>query len=253
MNTIAVIFAGGKGTRLTHADGPKQFVEIGGKSIVGWTLDIFQKSPAIDSIYIVSLESHLDVMRSIVSASGFTKVRAIVAGGEYAMESIANGLRAAQADGNPDDSVVLIHDGVRPIINANLIDSIVASVVEHGNGITSAAAFETLAASKDNGATIDSVTERTEMYTLQAPQAFRLGPIVAAHTAALDAGIHDRVVDQAHLIDSLPADSIDSSLRPMALVPGVRGNIKITTFDDINYFEYLLDSGKYADIVTGAR
>ena len=193
-----------------------------------------------------------DVMRDIVDRFQFSKVKEIVAGGEYAMDSILRGLRAAHADGNDEDSIVLIHDGVRPIINATLVNLIVTSVNEHGNGITSAPAFETLASSLDDGRTIDDVTERSQMYTLQAPQAFRLGPILKAHELALEIGIHNRVVDQAHLINSLGTASLDGSLAPLRLVSGVRGNIKITTFDDINYFEYLLHSGKYEDIVNGS-
>jgi 2-C-methyl-D-erythritol 4-phosphate cytidylyltransferase len=249
MKTIAIVFAGGKGTRLSHKDGPKQFVEVGGKTIIAWTLDLFQQSPAIDSIYVVSIESHLEKMKRIVTDGHFYKVRTVIPGGQYAMESIHLGLLAAAADGLAADTIVLIHDGVRPIISSSLIDSIVHSVETHGSGVTSAAAFETLAASLDGGATIASVTNRSEMYTLQAPQAFRLGPILEAHSSGIALSIHDKVIDQAHLIDSLPAESLHPTLTRLALVEGVRGNIKITTIDDINYFDFLLESGKYREIV----
>lgn len=249
MSTIAIIFAGGKGTRLTHKDGPKQFVEVGGRPIIAWTLDLFQVSPTIDAIYVVSIETHLETMNQIVAQGLFDKVRRVIPGGRYAMESIYLGLRAAADDGVADDAVVLVHDGVRPIISATLIDSVVDSVKAHGSGITSAAAFETLASSRDCGATIESVTERSHMYTLQAPQAFLLGPLLNAHEQGIEQAIHDKVVDQAHLIDSLSTENLDSSLSTLSLVEGVRGNIKITTIDDINYFEFLIQSGKYWEIV----
>ncbi len=252
MKTIAVIFAGGKGTRLAHKDGPKQFVEIGGKPIIAWTLDIFQKSSVIDSIYVVSLASHIGVMQKIVSDYGITKVEKIVPGGYYAMDSIFAGLNAAVEDNNPDDAIVLLHDGVRPIINTALIDIVVSSVQERGNAITSSPAFETLASSKDGGETLDSITERSEMYTLQAPQAFRLGAIYDAHIKAKAADVHNKVVDQAHLVGRLDKTDLDVSLAQLHLIPGVRGNIKITTFDDINYFEFLIDSGKYEEILKGS-
>src|SRR5690606_6876431 len=101
---------------------------------------------------------------------------------------------------------------------------VVSSVQENGNAITSSPAFETLAVSRDQGETISSVTERTEMYTLQAPQAFHLGAIVQAHKQSMEQGLHDQVVDQAHLIDSLETSQLHSSLSKLHLVPGVRGN-----------------------------
>jgi 2-C-methyl-D-erythritol 4-phosphate cytidylyltransferase len=86
------------------------------------------------------------------------------------------------------------------------------------------------------------------MFTLQAPQAFRLGPIHKAHLLGKQERIHDKVVDQAHLISLLREEKIDRTLAPLRLVEGLVGNIKITTTDDINYFEFLLKSGKYKQL-----
>jgi 2-C-methyl-D-erythritol 4-phosphate cytidylyltransferase len=251
--TIAVVFAGGKGTRLANQTQPKQFVEVGGKPIIAWTLQLFENSSAIDAIYVVSIDSHLDLMKELIAEHGFSKVKQVAAGGDYAMESIFIGLNLALADNQPEDAVVLIHDGVRPIINAELIDRIVASVATDGNAVTSRPAYETLASSKDQGATVSTVTERSEMFTLQAPQAFRLGPIQKAHLLSKQEGLHDRVVDQAHLISLLQKEKIDQTLTPLRLVEGLVGNIKITTSDDINYFEFLLQSGKYQELTQGTN
>lgn len=246
--TIAVVFAGGKGTRLTNQTQPKQFVEVGGKPIIAWTLQLFESSPEIDAIYVVSIDSHLDPMKELIAQHGFRKVKKVVAGGDYAMESIFIGLELALSDNQPEDAIVLIHDGVRPIINGELIERIVQSVANHGNAVTSRPAYETLAASKDEGNTVSIVTERSEMFTLQAPQAFRLGPIHKAHLLGKQERIHDKVVDQAHLISLLQEEKIDRTLAPLRLVEGLVGNIKITTTDDINYFEFLLQSGKYKQL-----
>lgn len=251
--TIAVVFAGGKGTRLANQSQPKQFVAVGGKPIIAWTLGLLQDSPEIAAIYLVSIESHMELMNEIVTEHKFSKVKNVVPGGEYAMESIFIGLDAAVQDGNPSDSVVLIHDGVRPIINQDLIREVAASVRLHGNGITSNHAFETLAESNDGGNTVSEVTERSKMFTLQAPQAFKLGPIHSAHKLAKQVGVHDKVVDQAHLIHSLRGQEIDQSLNPLRLVSGLKGNIKITTADEINYFEFLLESGKYHELTSATK
>lgn len=250
---IALVFAGGRGTRLTNQTQPKQFVEVGGKPIIAWTLQLFEDSPDIDAVYVVSIESHLDLMNELISKYGFSKVQKVAAGGAYAMESIFIGLELALADNQPKDAVVLIHDGVRPIINSELIGRIVSSVIKHGNAVTSRPAYETLAASNDAGSTVSTVTERSEMYTLQAPQAFRLGPIYKAHLIGKQEGIHDKVVDQAHLVSLLDREKLEPTLYPLRLVEGLVGNIKITTTDDITYFEYLLNSGKYQEFTKGTR
>jgi 2-C-methyl-D-erythritol 4-phosphate cytidylyltransferase len=169
------------------------------------------------------------------------------------MESIFTGLEIALSDNQPEDAIVLIHDGVRPIINGELIARIVQSVIKHGNAVTSRPAYETLAASKDEGNTVSSVTERSEMFTLQAPQAFRLGPIHKAHLLGKQKRIHDQVVDQAHLISLLEKEQLESTVSPLRLVEGLVGNIKITTTDDINYFEFLLQSGKYKQLTQGTK
>ena len=251
--TIAVVFAGGKGTRLANQTQPKQFVEVGGKPIIAWTLQLFENSPEIDAIYVVSIDSHLDLMKELISQFGFSKVKKVVSGGDYAMESIFTGLEIALSDNQPEDAIVLIHDGVRPIINGELIARIVQSVIKHGNAVTSRPAYETLAASKDEGNTVSSVTERSEMFTLQAPQAFRLGPIHKAHLLGKQKRIHDQVVDQAHLVSLLEKEQLESTVSPLRLVEGLVGNIKITTTDDINYFEFLLQSGKYKQLTQGTK
>jgi 2-C-methyl-D-erythritol 4-phosphate cytidylyltransferase len=245
---IAIIFAGGKGTRLANHTPPKQFVEVEGKPIIAWTLQVFQESPDIDVIYVVSIQSHIELMNQIVQQHGISKVKRVVSGGEYAMDSVYIGLETAMSDRQPADSVVLLHDGVRPIISQDLIRRIIDSVRVHGNGITSTRAYETLASSKDNGQTVSMVTERIEMLTLQAPQAFRLLPIHRAHALGKQLGVQHKVVDQAHLISTLDKKILEDSVAPLRLVEGLSGNIKITTIDDVHYFEFLLKSGKYYEL-----
>ena len=250
---IAVIFAGGQGTRLANQSQPKQFVEVGGRSIIAWTLQIFQDSPDIDAIYLVSIQSHIGLMNEIINRHNFSKVRKVVPGGSYAMESVAIGLEAVLDDNQPVGSVVLLHDGVRPIISKDLIRRIIKSVELYGNGVTATPAYETLAASNDNGDTVSKMTERSEMFTLQAPQAFRLSSIHRAHLLGRQKGIHDRVVDQAHLISVLGHENPDDSLLPIRLVKGILANKKITTTDDLTYFEFLLSSGKYDEWINSSE
>ena len=131
---IAVIFAGGSGVRM-GAGIPKQFLEINGKPIIVHTLELFENHNEIDKIYIVMLEEYIPYMNKLVKKFGLDKVCGIVAGGETGQDSIYNGLKKAQSE-NGDDSIVLIHDGVRPWVSYDTISRNIQGVKDCGNAIT---------------------------------------------------------------------------------------------------------------------
>ena len=240
---IAVIFAGGVGSRMNHPDGPKQFIRVNDKPIIVYTLEHFQNHPAIDAVYIACLEEGLDLVKGYVAEYGLDKVKSIVKGGDSAQASIFNGLDAAMADAENDETTcVLIHDGVRPIINNKLIDDNIASVREFGSAISSIPAFETVARSLDGGKTVDDVENRDLMYILQAPQSFRLGDIHSAHQRSISEGMMGRFIDQAHMMNHYGHD--------IHMIDGFRGNIKITVPLDLAYFNFLVSSGEF-EAVTG--
>lgn len=241
---IAVIFAGGVGSRMEHVDNlPKQFIRVQDKPILVWTIEHFQNHPEIDRIYLVSLADSLDVVQDIVEEYHLDKVRAIVAGGESAQGSILNGLQAAIDDGNARDDIVLIHDGVRPIINAAMITDNIKSVRRHGSGITSIPAFETVAQAWEGSRVVEAVTDRNKMHILQAPQTFRLGEIYELNEIVREDGLLGRFVDQAHLCDHFK--------KRLYLVEGIRGNVKITVPLDVAFLKHLIDSGEYDRVTQG--
>ena len=124
---VALIFAGGSGTRMNTKSKPKQFLELHGKEIIIYTLEHFERHPEIDAIAVVCIADWIDYLKSIIRKHGIDKVKWIVPGGETGQDSIFNGLEAIHKD-CPEDSVVLIHDGVRPLINRELIsDNIVTN------------------------------------------------------------------------------------------------------------------------------
>lgn len=228
---IAIIFAGGSGMRM-GADIPKQFLEIAGRPILAHTLKIFQMHNEIDKIYLVCNPSFCAQTEKIVREDDISKVCEIVDGGVSAQDSIYNGLKAAAAE-EPSDAIVLIHDGVRPYITQNVISSNIAGVKERGNAITFTPCFETLVLSED-GRSVSDIPPRRMSYSAQAPQSFRLGDILAAHEKirATPEGYTD-LVDQATICWKLGI--------PINLVPGNRGNLKITTPEDIIMLEALLE------------
>src|SRR5574344_1257836 len=117
---IALIFAGGSGTRMNSVAKPKQFLELNGKPIIIYTLEIFDSLPAIDGIIVVCVDGWIDYLKKFLRKFEITKVTEIVSGGTTGQDSIYNGIKAASRI-YPDDSIVLIHDGVRPLITEKAI------------------------------------------------------------------------------------------------------------------------------------
>ncbi|GAA2721801.1 IspD/TarI family cytidylyltransferase [Cellulomonas aerilata] len=242
-DAIAIVFAGGIGSRMTNAAQPKQFLPVEGKPILVHTLEHFQKHPEVRAIYIATLASHVEDTWELVRRFGLDKVRRVVPGGASAQGSILNGMRCALEDGTPEDAVALVHDGVRPLINQALITDNIALARSRGNAITAIPCFETIARSTDGAHTIESVTRRDEMHILQAPQTVTLGRAFRLNVRSEEDGLLGDFVDQAQLLTHYG--------ETMHLVPGFRGNVKITT--DLDYLQYqiLAASGHLAAVIGG--
>lgn len=227
---IAIIFAGGSGVRM-GAGIPKQFLEINGKPILIHTLQLFQYHDMIDKIYVSVLEDYIPYVEDLVSENRIDKVTRVIPGGETAQDSIYNALKTAEAE-NPDDSIVLLHDGVRPFISYDVITDNINGVIENGNAITCTPCYETIMISKD-GKTVDSVPYRKETYAAQAPQSFYLKDIIVAHDVVrARESRYENMVDACTIIRS---QGIKANI-----VMGNRGNIKVTTPEDVYTFRALL-------------
>lgn len=217
---IAVIFAGGIGSRMSSATIPKQFLEIHGTPLIVHTIQHFQDHPEIDRIAVSILPEWREKFARLVARYELTKVHWIVDGGATGQESRHRALRVV-ANECPPDSVVLLHDGVRPLIDAELITNNIETVKDRGPAITSTKFHETIIVSTSGK--VDDVLPRDPLYVAQAPQSLRLD-------TAID--IYDRAVAEGE------NDSIDtcSLLRryghELYRVDGPRSNIKITTAED---------------------
>ena len=217
---VAVIFAGGIGVRMNSRAVPKQFLEIHGKPVIIHALEHFDAHPDIDGIAIAILAEYRDHLVELLRRYGIGKARWIVAGGETGQQSRHNALKAVAQD-CPEDTIVLIHDGVRPLIHAALISANIESVVMHGSGITCTKANETVISSGDHH--IEAVIPRDHVYTAQAPQSFRLGEILSLYDRAVAEGEHD-TIDSCSLMHRYG--------RKLCRVDGPSSNIKITTAQD---------------------
>jgi len=227
---VAIIFAGGVGVRM-GADVPKQFLELDGKPVLAHALALFQNRPMVDEIVLVVAPEYFDDCRALAARYGIAKPMTLAESGESAQDSIYSGLKTAAAK-YPADTTVLLHDGVRPYVLPEVITANIEAVEKFGNAVTYTPCYETIVLSKD-GQTIDALPYRRESYTAQAPQSFRLGDILAAHEKirARPEGYTD-MIDQATICWTLGI--------PIHLVPGNRGNVKITTPEDIISLDALL-------------
>ncbi len=234
---IAIIFAGGTGQRFSNNNLPKQFVEVFGKPIIVHTLEIFQKHQSIDKIYISILSDYYGLMSDLVKKFNLNKVVKIVLGGETGQHSIYNALKAAEKE-NPKDSIVLIHDGVRPILDHSVISQNIQDVINFGNSITCTPCYETILIS-DTGINPKEIPYRKNTYAAQAPQCFYLNEIIDAHEK-----IREKNPKYIDMIDSC---TIFNTLgKKTYMTKGNFGNIKVTTPRDLYILEALLKYRKEA-------
>lgn len=238
MNT-ALIFAGGAGRRMHSAGKPKQFLELHGKPIIIYTLEHFDRHPEIDAIAVVCIEGWIDYFRDLLDRFRIRKVRWIVPGGATSQDSTRAGLGAIAADCDPRDTIVLIHDGVRPLITEKLISDNIAAVKQYGNAITAAPAIETII-TVDGDENVEQLIDRQTCRLARAPQSFWLADIMAMHQRAIEER-YDKMIDSASLMIHYGAR--------LHLVDGPAENIKITTPSDFYIFKAITESRENMQIL----
>lgn len=230
---IAIIFAGGTGERLKNGEDktPKQFLKIHNKPIIVYTLELFQQHPEIDKIYISIHPDYYEYMAQLVKLYMIDKVAGIVNGGVTGQDSIYNALKLAQRE-NSDDALVLIHDGVRPNITPEVISNNIECAKQNGNAITCTSCFETILIS-ENSKNPKYVPYRKNTYAAQAPQTFNLGEVINAHEIMRKTNPnYTDIVDTCTLFKTLNKETF--------MVKGNRGNIKITTIEDLYILRALI-------------
>lgn len=229
---IGVIFAGGVGSRMNSKEKPKQFLEVHGKPIIVHTIEIFERVKDIDAIVVSCIEEWIPYMEELKYKFRLDKIKAIVPGGDTGQASIYNGLVAAESISKSEDTVVLIHDGVRPLINEVLIVKNIENVKQNGSAITCSTAKETFVIVNDH-IEVEKIPSRAHSRIAKAPQSFYLRDILEVHRQAL----RDRVTNA---IDSCTLMSQYG--KKLSVVEGPYENIKITTPDDFYMFRALFDA-----------
>lgn len=217
---------------------PKQFLELHGKPILAYTMEIFERSPEIDAIVLVSLSDWIAYCHDLTKRYGFSKVVAIVPGGSVPMESILAGLRKV-SELFPKESIVLIHDGVRPLIHEELIRGLISDVRTYGNAVTVSPAIETVLIA-ENGEYVGKILNRTQCLMARAPQCFVLGDIMSAFSSHEEKELFN-FIDCASMMQFYGV-----RLHP---VVGPSTNIKITTPIDYYMFRAVLDARETSQIL----
>lgn len=235
MKNIALIFAGGVGSRMKNTDKPKQFLELDSKPIIIHTIEKFEKCNVIDSIAIACKKEYIGELKEMLVKFSIKKVKWIVPGGDTGQLSIYNALESIKNDNRVhDDTVVLIHDGVRPIITNELILENIVTARTHGNAITVVNAIETSFVSK-NSCDITEMLKREEVFHARAPQTFFLNEIYTLHKEEMGR-------DNFNNIDS--CSIMHKNGYKLNFVVGKTSNIKITTYEDYFIFKALYELEK---------
>lgn len=185
---IAVIFAGGVGSRMHSKERPKQFLEMYNKPIIIHTLEYFQSHPMTDAIVVVCIESWILYLKELIYKFRIEKVKTVVLGGKTGQLSIFHGLKGAKEIAKNKKAIVLIHDGVRPLITEKLITGNIESVKIYGSAITTAKVKETILVVNEKDASIDYVPSRNNSRVAKVPQSFWLDDILTTHEKALGKG-----------------------------------------------------------------
>ena len=232
---VGLIIAGGIGERM-RTNIPKQFLKVNGKEVIFYTLEAFQKNRDIDSIVVVCLEGWENVLFRGAEEYKITKMLSlpdsgIVKGGDTGMHSLRNGMHYLKNNFDPE-SIVVIHDAVRPLISQDIITSNVAGVKAYGTAITTIPATEALLGITDEKPE-DSmqVVDRNHVMRTQTPQSLYLKDFIWAHEESVRREIKDTVATCTLLIELG---------REVHLVLGETTNFKITTQEDLTLMKAYL-------------
>ena len=194
-------------------------------------MEHFNNHELIDGIIVVCVEGWIGYCQNLVEKFHIGKVKAIIPGGATGMLSRFEGIKKAK-ELYTDDTLCLMHDGVRPRINYDIISRNIESVEKYGSGVTVAPAIETIAIKDNRDNKVGEIIDRSKCQLAKAPQSFRLGDLYEVHRHAIDSGMAD-CIDTAYLMQQSGYD--------VYTVEGTAENIKITTPTDFYIFRALMD------------
>ena len=233
---IAIIIAGGVGKRMGR-DIPKQFIEVYGKTVLAYTLDGFQHHPLINSIEVVCIKGWEDVVLKEAEKYGISKLKWIVEGGNSVQESIRNGVYALEGKCNPNETVV-IHDGIRPLVDMDVLTDVIEKATKYGNAVSSLPYNEQIfLVDMENPATTTAYIPRETLRRVSTPQGYQFN--------LLDEKYHEAFEKKIGIFGSNYTNTMMVELGvKLYFAKGSDKNIKLTTPGDIAIFKGYLASRK---------
>ena len=234
MSNIALIIAGGSGTRMGHSI-PKQFININDKPILIYTLEGFQRHPLIDTIEVVCIDGWHEILQAYANQFGITKMKWIVSGGKTGQESIRNGVYNLEGIVK-DDDIVIIHDGIRPMVDESVLTDVIKVAKEKGNAVTSLPYNEQIfVINPEDPSTTQKYIPRETLRRVSTPQAYRFD--------LLDRSYHRAFTEEIGIYGSSYTNTMMVELgETLHFAAGSDKNIKLTTPDDLELFKGYLRS-----------
>lgn len=226
----ALLTAAGTGTRMGQ-DIPKQFLHVNNKPVIIYTMEVFEKDPNVDAIVVVTLESWIEVLSTYAKQYGISKLKAIVKGGDTGQESIKNGIESILNFSN-EDSIVIIHDGNRPLVTSEIIASGLATFRTYGSSVAAIPTVEAVFSSED-GLQSEEALPRELLYRTQTPHIYKLVDVLNAHKLAKEKSIENSAATCV-LMNKLG--------KKVYFSKGAEVNLKITTVEDLLIFKALLNT-----------
>ena len=234
MANYALIIAGGSGTRMGQSI-PKQFINIYDKPILIYTLEGFQRHPLIDAIEVVCIDGWQEVLQAYANQFGITKMKWIVKGGKTGQESIRNGVYNLEGICK-DDDLVIVHDGIRPMVDESVLTDVIKVAKEKSNAVTSLPYNEQIfVINPEDPSTTQKYIPRETLRRVSTPQAYRFD--------LLDRSYHRAFAEEIGIYGSSYTNTMMVELgETLHFAAGSDKNIKLTTQDDLELFKGYLKS-----------
>lgn len=233
---VAIIIAGGSGSRMGQ-EIPKQFINVYDKPIIIYTLEGFQKHPMVDAIEVVCIDGWHDVLWAYAHQFNINKLKWVVSGGKSGQESIRNGVYNLEGKIN-DKDIVIIHDGIRPLVDASVLTDVINKAIQYGNGVTSLPYNEQIfIVNPDDDTTTKQYIPRETLRRVATPQAYEFKQLNDAYHEAFEKGIG--------VFGSSYTNTMMVELgKTLHFAAGSDKNIKLTTRDDLEMFKGYLKTEK---------
>lgn len=234
MKTYAVIIAGGVGKRMGQQI-PKQFINVNDKPILIYTLEAFERNPLVDEIIVVCIDGWHDALKAYAKQWAITKLKKIVNGGETGQESIRNGVYSLKGKAKKGD-IVIVHDGIRPIVDSEVLNDVILVAKKYGNGVTSMPYNEQIfVVDETDETTTTKYIPRETLRRVSTPQAYEFSELYDAYKEAFEKeiGIYGSSYTNTMMVE------LGKTLH-FAL--GSDKNIKLTTEGDLEIFKAYVDS-----------